>query len=141
MKLSVVIPAHDEEGEIERTLGELRSTLDGRGLDYEIVVVDDASTDGTAAILGRLAAEDDRIRLIPSPHEPGFGFAVRAGLEAFEGDAVAIFMADGSDSPEDLSDLLRTCSSGVTTARSARASSRAVGLWDTRAGSSSSTAS
>ena len=47
-------------------------------------------------------AESGRIRLVPSPYSGGFGLTVRAGLERFEGDAVAIVMADGSDNPADL---------------------------------------
>jgi dolichol-phosphate mannosyltransferase len=102
MRLSVVIPAHDEEGTIESTLGGLGATLQRESIDYEVVVVDDASTDGTGRILERLAAEDRRIRTLHSAYGGGFGLAVRAGLESFSGDAVAIVMADGSDDPEDL---------------------------------------
>ena len=80
MKLSVVIPAHNEEGTIERTVADTLARLDGTGKDFEILVVDDGSTDATAEILARLAADDDRIRSIRSPNPGGFGFAVRAGL-------------------------------------------------------------
>ncbi len=102
MKLSIVIPARDEEGTIEGTIGELRAALDGHGVDFEILVVDDASRDSTPQIVARLAEVDGRVRPLRSPYSGGFGLAVRAGLEAFTGDAVAIVMADGSDSPEDL---------------------------------------
>jgi dolichol-phosphate mannosyltransferase len=67
-----------------------------------VLVVDDASSDGTGGVVELLAAENPRIRRVRSPNPPGFGFAVRAGLDHFEGDAVAIVMADGSDDPEDL---------------------------------------
>ena len=102
MKLSVVIPAHDEEGSIVETLGSLVSTLEAEQIEHEVIVIDDSSTDGTAAAVGGFAAEHPQVRCLPSPYRNGFGFAVRAGLEAFEGDAVAIVMADGSDSPRDL---------------------------------------
>jgi dolichol-phosphate mannosyltransferase len=102
MKLSVVIPAHNEEGSVRETLAELVSTLDAEGIEHEVVVVDDSSTDGTAAVVEAFAAEHPQVRCLPSPYRNGFGFAVRAGLEAFTGDAVAIVMADGSDSPRDL---------------------------------------
>ncbi|HET9164272.1 MAG TPA: glycosyltransferase family 2 protein [Solirubrobacterales bacterium] len=102
MKLSVVIPAHNEEGSIDKTLGPLVATLETEGIEHEVIVVDDSSTDGTAAAVEAFAASHPQVRCLPSPYRNGFGFAVRAGLEAFEGDAVAIVMADGSDSPRDL---------------------------------------
>jgi dolichol-phosphate mannosyltransferase len=100
--LSVVIPAHDEVGCIAATLARLRAVLEAAGIDFEIVVVDDHSSDGTT-VLVRAAAEDaPRIRLVANEAAGGFGMAVRAGLEAARGDAVAVFMADASDDPEDL---------------------------------------
>jgi dolichol-phosphate mannosyltransferase len=102
VKLSVVIPAHNEEGTVIETLSELVSTLEAERIEHELIVVDDSSTDSTAALVNDFAAEHPQVRCLPSPYENGFGFAVRAGLESFEGDAVAIVMADGSDSPRDL---------------------------------------
>lgn len=102
MKVSVVIPAHNEAEVIAPTLGALAATLESAGRDYEIVVVDDASTDGTGRIVEGLAATNPRIRCLRSHYTGGFGFAVRAGLDVFEGDAVAIVMADASDDPRDL---------------------------------------
>lgn len=102
MRMSVVIPAHNEEGSIEPTLDALRETLRAEGIDHEIVVVDDASTDRTAEVVQRIAEQDAGVRYLRSPYRNGFGFAVRAGLQEFTGDAVAIMMADGSDDPRDL---------------------------------------
>ena len=102
MKLSVVIPAHNEEGTIEATIEAIRAALDEERIEFEVIVVDDGSADETAAILARMEAVDERIRPMRSPYSGGFGLAVRAGLETFSGDAVAIVMADGSDSPSDL---------------------------------------
>jgi dolichol-phosphate mannosyltransferase len=102
VRLSVVIPARNEEGVIADTLRGLTAALDAEGLEHEILVVDDSSEDGTRAAVERLAGESPQIRCIASPYTGGFGLAVRAGLEAFTGDAVAIVMADGSDSPRDL---------------------------------------
>jgi dolichol-phosphate mannosyltransferase len=102
MKLSVVIPAHNEEETVSETVESLVSTLMREEIEHEVIVVDDSSTDATAEVTERIAAEHPQVRCLPSPYRNGFGFAVRAGLEAFEGDAVAIVMADGSDSPQDL---------------------------------------
>jgi dolichol-phosphate mannosyltransferase len=102
MNLSVVIPARNEEGGIGDTVRALAAALRREGIEYEMIVVDDGSTDGTASEVARLAESDDAVRYLRSPYRNGFGFAVRAGLEAFRHDAVAVVMADGSDDPEDL---------------------------------------
>ncbi len=87
---------------MEPTLREVVTTLAGAGVDHEVLVVDDASTDGTTEILDALSGELPNVRWIRSPYSGGYGFAVRAGLDQFDGDAVAIMMADGSDDPRDL---------------------------------------
>jgi dolichol-phosphate mannosyltransferase len=102
VKLSVVIPARNEEGSIAATVRSVVAELAAAEIAHEVIVVDDSSSDGTAAAVERVAAEQPQVRCLPSPFRNGFGFAVRAGLEAYEGDAVAIVMADGSDSPADL---------------------------------------
>ena len=102
MKLSVVIPARNEEGSIGAAIAGVSESLGRAGIDHEILVVDDASDDGTAAIVEAAAAADPRVRYHRSHNQPGFGMAVRAGLDEFSGDAVAIFMADSSDDPDDL---------------------------------------
>ncbi len=102
MKLSVVIPAHNEASSLADTLRATAEALGGARIEHEILVVDDASSDGTPAVVETIAAEHPGIRCIPSRHPRGFGFTVRTGLERFEGDAVAVMMADGSDSPQDL---------------------------------------
>jgi dolichol-phosphate mannosyltransferase len=100
--LSVVIPAHNEAEVIEPTLRGLIDQLGPAGIDYEIVVVDDASRDGTGDVVRRVAEEEPRVRVVRNEGPNGFGFAVRAGLDAFTGDSVAIVMADGSDDPRDV---------------------------------------
>jgi dolichol-phosphate mannosyltransferase len=112
LKLSVVIPARDEEGTIEATVREIVATLEGAGIDHEVLVVDDHSRDDTFQILGRLSAEYPQVRCLPSPYSGGFGLTVRAGLERFEGDAVTIMMADRSDDPRDLVRYHRLLSQG-----------------------------
>jgi dolichol-phosphate mannosyltransferase len=100
--LSVVIPAHNEEGRIEATVRELHRALAGAGIAHEILVVNDNSRDRTEPILKQLSQEIRALRYINNTPPNGFGFAVRAGLVAFRGEAVAIVMADGSDAPADL---------------------------------------
>ena len=102
MKLSVVIPAQNEEGSVGKTVEGVVAVLDREGIEYEVVVVDDGSTDSTAAVVEAIGAANPRVHCHPSHYEKGFGMAIRAGLDVFEGDAVVITMADASDDPEDL---------------------------------------
>jgi dolichol-phosphate mannosyltransferase len=102
MKLSVVIPAQDEAESIEATVAGVVDVLAREEIDYEVIVVDDGSRDSTREVVDRIGSSNPRVRCHPSHYERGFGFAVRAGLDEFSGDAVAILMADASDDPEDL---------------------------------------
>src|SRR5262245_45457075 len=102
LKLSVVIPARNEAQNVGPTLDALRARLGREGIDYELVVVDDGSSDATADEVAARAAVDPGVRLLRNTGAHGFGRTVRCGLDAFTGDAVAIVMADGSDSPDDL---------------------------------------
>ena len=102
MKLSVVMPAQNEEGSVGKTVEGVAEVLDRAGIDYEVVVVNDDSEDSTEAVVAALGESNPRIKVHRSHNERGFGNAIRAGLDVFEGDAVAIVMADASDNPEDL---------------------------------------
>lgn len=102
MKLSVVIPARNEAGNIGPTLDELTQHLHEAGIDYEVIVVDDGSTDTTVEEVSKCAEANARVRLLHCTDRHGYGYAVRRGLDEFSGDAVAIVMADGSDAPEDV---------------------------------------
>jgi dolichol-phosphate mannosyltransferase len=102
MKLSVVIPAHNEAGSIAATVRSTAIALSDARIDYELLIIDDASVDRTSAVVEELAEDNDRIHCYRSHYSRGFGLTIRAGLDRFEGDAVAIMMADGSDDPKDL---------------------------------------
>jgi dolichol-phosphate mannosyltransferase len=102
MKLSIVIPAHNEEGCIEPTINNLLDILNKESITFEILAVNDNSSDRTEKILQRLCTLHAEVRFLNNAYSKGFGFAVRTGLENFKGDAVAIVMADGSDDPKDV---------------------------------------
>jgi dolichol-phosphate mannosyltransferase len=120
VKLSVVIPAHDEAQVIGPTLRTIVAGLARHAIDYEVLVVDDHSGDGTADAVARVAAEEERVRCIANPYPAGFGYAVRAGLDVYRGDAVALMMADGSDDPEDLVLYFRVLEAGYDCAFGSR---------------------
>jgi dolichol-phosphate mannosyltransferase len=102
MKLSVVIPAYNEQESLPHTLRTLYECLAKHGIEHEICVTNDNSKDNTLAVLQELAQEIPTLVYYTNPGPNGFGYAVRYGLERFSGDCVAVFMADLSDDPEDL---------------------------------------
>lgn len=102
MKLSVVIPAYNEEDNIGRCLDELTEALRAERIVHEVIVVNDNSSDETERIVRVRADTDPNVRFVARRPPGGFGRAVRAGLELVTGDAVVIYMADLSDDPQDV---------------------------------------
>jgi dolichol-phosphate mannosyltransferase len=120
LKLSVVMPAHNEAGSIAETVVATSKMLERHGIDYEIFVIDDASTDGTEEVVRALATENPRIRYELSTYQRGFGLTVRYGLDNFAGGAVVVMMADNSDSPDDLVAYVRVLEEGYDCAFGSR---------------------
>jgi dolichol-phosphate mannosyltransferase len=102
MKLSIIIPAYNEEESISETIEKLEEAFVRVKIDHEIFVVNDNSKDNTAGVLEELSKKFSALRYETNLGPNGFGYAVRYGLERFSGDCVAIMMADLSDSPYDL---------------------------------------
>jgi dolichol-phosphate mannosyltransferase len=100
--LSVVIPARDEEGRISATVEHLYVELRLHGIDHEIVVVDDGSSDSTWKILEEATCRVPTLRPLRNTDEHGFGRAIIFGLDHAHGDAVVIMMADESDDCRDV---------------------------------------
>ncbi len=104
-ELSVVVPMKNEAGNAGPLTGEIHAALKGK-LAYEIVYVDDGSTDATAAELGALAAADPQIRLIRHRHSCGQSQATISGVAAAEGIWIATLDGDGQNDPADLPKML-----------------------------------
>jgi dolichol-phosphate mannosyltransferase len=103
MKLSIVVPTYNEEQNLGKCLAELQRVVrDEHHIPYEIIVVNDNSTDGTARVIAEHMAADPNMRTVNRTPPGGFGRAVRSGLELVEGDVVVIYMADASDDPQDV---------------------------------------
>jgi dolichol-phosphate mannosyltransferase len=101
-KLSLIIPAYNEESNIRQTLIPIITVLNRDAIPYEILVVNDNSLDATPAVVEALQKEYTGIRLVNRSEPRGFGRAIRSGIEVYTGDIVAIVMADSSDDPEDI---------------------------------------
>lgn len=102
MKLSIVIPAYNEEESITETIDQIEEAFSQVAIDHEIVVVNDNSKDNTAQVLEELSKKYPALKYVTNLGPNGFGYAVRYGLERYSGDCVAVMMADLSDSPYDL---------------------------------------
>jgi len=105
-RLSVVVPAFCEEGNLRPLHVEVAKALDGVNVDWELVLVDDASTDGTAAVGRALAEEDPRVRLLELSRRCGQTCAMSVGLREARGDLIATLDADLQNDPADLPRLL-----------------------------------
>lgn len=102
MKLSIVIPAYNEEESIAETIDQIEEAFSKVTIDHEIFIVNDNSKDNTLHVLEQLAQKYPVVKHETNFGPNGFGYAVRYGLERFSGDCVAVMMADLSDSPYDL---------------------------------------
>jgi len=111
-KVSLIIPAHNEEGCTEGTVRAFHDELRKENIPHEILVVNDNSADNTEAILNRLSKEISELKCVNNTRPNGFGFAVRKGLDSFQGDCAAIVMADLSDRPVDLVSYYRKMDEG-----------------------------
>jgi len=96
MKIAMIIPAHNEENVISATIENIINKLN---LDFEIIIVDDHSTDNTAAIVKELIRRNSSIRLVFNDLGRGFGDALRKGFSVANSDLVIPIMADQCDDP------------------------------------------
>jgi dolichol-phosphate mannosyltransferase len=110
--LSVVIPARDEEDNIDATVEHLHSELRAQEIPHEIVVVDDGSMDTTWHKLGDLQKGIPELVPVRNDGENGFGNAVVKGIDSAMGDAVVIMMADESDDCRDVTRYWRKLNEG-----------------------------
>ena len=123
MLLSIVIPVYNEEDSLPALMDRLTPELQRTGWNYEIVFVNDGSTDKTAGILERMGAADRRIKLLHFSRNFGHQAAITAGLDFADGDAVVVMDADLQDPPEMLSQMVRLIEQGyevVSAQREAR---------------------
>lgn len=106
LEISVVIPAYDEEQRLGGTLKAIMEFLRGRGTDYEIIVVDDGSQDGTADAVKAMAISNPCVRLYCQNRNRGKGYATKVGVFKARGERILVTDADLSTPIQELEKLL-----------------------------------
>ena len=104
--LSVVLPAYDEAENIEAVVSRSIAVLEPLIESFEIIVVNDGSSDGTAEIIDRLGQQDSRVRPVHHDTNGGYGQALRSGFEAAAGDLIMFMDADRQFDMSDITALL-----------------------------------
>lgn len=108
MKVSLVIPVYNEIGALPDLIAEIRAALDGYDASYEVVLVDDGSSDGSGEWLDLHARQDGRLRPVHFVRNAGQSAAFAAGFQAATGDVVVTLDADGQNPPAEIPKLLDT---------------------------------
>ena len=110
--ISVIVPVHDEEHSVALLHEEIAAALEPLGRPWELVFVDDGSTDGTFAALTRLHARHDEVRVVRLRRNFGKSAALQAGFEEAQGDVVVTIDGDLQDDPAEIPRLLAKLDEG-----------------------------
>lgn len=122
MLLSVIIPAYNEMQSLPALIAELRNVLNALDSDYELLFIDDGSSDGSRELLGQFAESDPRIKVLLFSRNFGHQAAISAGLDFAEGDAVVVMDADLQDPPDLLPQMLELFRQGYDVVSAQRVS-------------------
>jgi len=112
LDVSIVVPIHNEVENLNRLDQEIRQALAGHDYKYEVILVDDGSTDGSAAAIGQLAETDRRVKLVRLRRNFGQTAAMQAGIDHAQGQVVVTLDGDLQNDPADIPNLLSVLSQG-----------------------------
>lgn len=103
--LSVVIPAFNEEKNIEAAVKNVVSAINEKISDYEIIIVDDGSVDNTADIVGKIASGNHRVKVHRNIKNMGFGYTYKKGVELARHDYISLIYGDNEILPQSISEM------------------------------------
>jgi dolichol-phosphate mannosyltransferase len=118
---SIIAPIFNESESIPELYRRVSAVMDGVGQEWELILVDDGSTDGSAVLMNELAAKDNRVRPVIFARNFGHQIAVSAGMDYSRGDAVVIIDADLQDPPEVIPELIAKWREGFEVVYAVRA--------------------
>jgi dolichol-phosphate mannosyltransferase len=118
--LGIIIPTLQEASNIQVVLDRVRRSLDGLGIDYELLVVDDNSGDGIESIVSRIAAEDKRVRILVRNAQRGLSGAIFYGWQHTDAEVLGVIDADLQHPPEILPSLWKAIGEGNDVAVASR---------------------
>lgn len=127
-QVSVAVPLFNEAATVDELIARVKQTLEQRGATFEIVLVDDGSTDGTAELLARAAASDPRVRVRSLSRNFGQAAALCCGIFESRGDVVVTLDGDLQNPPEEIPRLLDALAPGVDVV-TARRNARHESAW------------
>ncbi len=119
--LSIVVPCYNEEQRLPRTIEQIERYLEGKHLEYELIVVDDGSADGTRMIMDAAAERNPSVRVEALAHNRGKGRALATGVGVARGDEILLTDADLSTPIEELEKLQAAIDRGAGVAIGSRA--------------------
>jgi dolichyl-phosphate beta-glucosyltransferase len=119
--LSIVVPCYNEEQRLPRTIERIERYLDGQGTQYELILVDDGSADGTRQVMDAAAERSQSVRVEALPHNRGKGRALATGVGVAGGDEILLTDADLSTPIEELPKLQAQLTKGAGVAIASRA--------------------
>ena len=109
MLITALVPVYNEEESLEKLYPRLKSALESLKMGYEIIFVDDGSSDSTLDILKKLAAKDKSIRIFSFRKHQGKAEALTYGFQRAKGDYVVTLDADLQDNPKEIPNFLQIC--------------------------------
>ena len=107
MKLSIVVPAYNEEKNVQPLYQEIKQALTSLNGDYEVVFVNDGSADTTLSVLNGLKATDPKVRVVDLKKNEGQSFATMEGFKAASGDLIVLLDADRQNDPTDIPKMIQ----------------------------------
>ena len=102
VELSLVMPFHNEQEIVNEVVSSLKKMFDSESLDYELVLVNNGSSDNTQKLLEGMAKEDSKVVVVNLKVNKGYGYGVRQGLKAAKGRVIGYNDGDGQISPDDV---------------------------------------